>query len=157
VESATLASSLPLGSGRFGANTLAVEGKPEADAKTAANDVAALSVTPDYLRVMGVPLDRGRFLDDSDQAEREPVAIVNEALVSKYFPRENPVGKRIKVGKPGSDRPWLTIVGVAANEKDKDFFHEMNWEEISLVFRPVGKFRLLACRWCFERRETIWL
>jgi hypothetical protein len=78
-------------------------------------------------------------LNDSDQAESEPVAIVNEALVSKYFPRENPVGKRIQVGKPGSGRPWLTIVGVAGNEKDKEFFHEMNWEEIPFVFRPVAQ------------------
>jgi predicted permease len=139
VESAALASSLPLTSERFGASALAVEGKPAPDAKTAPNDVTVLSVTPDYFRVMGVSLEQGRFLDDGDQAEREPVAIVNEALVRKYFPRENPVGKRIQVGKPGSDRPWLTIAGVAANEKDKDFFHEMNWEEIPLVFRPVAQ------------------
>jgi hypothetical protein len=52
---------------------------------------------------------------------------VNEALVRKYFRRENPIGQRIKVvGAPGPDAPWRTIVGIVANEKDQNFFHPMN-------------------------------
>ena len=139
MESAAFASSLPLNNGRWGGSALAMEGKPEPASATARRDVSQSSITPDYFRVMGVPLERGRLFEDRDRAESQAVAIVNEALVQKYFPQANPIGQRIKVGEPGSDRPWLTIVGVVANEKDRNFFHEMAWEEIPLVFRPVAQ------------------
>ena len=43
------------------------------------------------------------------------------------------------MGEPGTANSWLTIVGVVADEKDRDFFHEMAWEDIPLVFRPVAQ------------------
>lgn len=137
IESAAFASSLPLNNGRWRQSILTVEGKPEPDPATAAPDIAQSSITPDYFRVMGVPLTQGRRLEDRDQARSEPVAVVNEALARKYFPHENPIGRHIKVGQPDSTKPWLTIVGVVSNEKDRDFFNEMSWQDIPLVFRPV--------------------
>src|SRR6185312_12209226 len=92
-----------------------------------------------YFHLMGVPLERGRLFDAADQGNNEQVAIINEALVQKYFPRENPIGKHIKVGDPGTKSPWLTVVGIAADEKDQNFFHQMAWEEIPLLFRPVSQ------------------
>ncbi len=139
VESAAFASSLPLNNGRFGASVITVEGRPEPILTSAMRDVAESSVTPGYFRVMDVPLERGRLFEERDRGESEPVAIVNEALARKYFPRESPIGRHIKVGEPGTERPWLTIVGVVADEKDRDFFHEMAWEEIPLVFRPLNQ------------------
>jgi putative ABC transport system permease protein len=66
------------------------------------------------------------------------VAIVNDAFRRKYFPGENPVGRRIKMmGTPGSEAAWLTVVGLAGDEKRQDFFHPMNWEEPPMVFRPM--------------------
>src|SRR5262249_30179562 len=63
---------------------------------------------------------------------------VNDAFGRKYFPHENPIGKRVKVsGGRNSDPPWLTIVGVAGDEKRQDFFRPMSWEEPPMVFRPV--------------------
>jgi hypothetical protein len=74
-----------------------------------------------------VPLQLGRLFDDRDTEKSPAIAIVNEALVRKYFRRENPIGQRIKVvGAPGPDAPWRTIVGIVANEKDQNFFHPMN-------------------------------
>jgi len=139
VEGAAFASSLPLNSGRWGSSVLAVEGKPEPSPAAVRHDVGQASITPDYFRIMSVRLQRGRLFEDRDRAESQAVAIVNEALVQKYFPQENPIGWRIKVGEPGTDRPWLTIVGVAVSEKDRNFFQEMAWEEIPLVFRPVAQ------------------
>ena len=137
VEAGAMASTLPLNNGRYGANSLIVEGRPEPTGKTAPHDVSQLSITPAYFQVMGIPLQGGRLFESRDQADSEAVTIVNEVLVRKYFPRENPLGKRIQVGDGESTRPWLKIVGIAANEKEWNFFHEMNWEEIPLVFRPV--------------------
>lgn len=138
VESAALASSLPLNNSRFGGSALAVEGKPEPDS-AALRDTAQVSITPDYFRVMGVALERGRFFNARDREKSEPVAIVSQGLVRKYFPHKDPIGKRIKVGEPGSNKPWLTIVGVSGEEKDQNFFHQMTWEELSMVFRPISQ------------------
>jgi len=139
VESTAFATSLPLNNGRWGGNAVAVEGRPEPAFASAPRDVAKLSITPNYFYVMDVPLKSGRLFQDTDRAETQAVAIVNQALVRKYFPHENPIGKLIKVGESGTDRPWLSIVGVADNEKDRNFFHEMTWAEIPTVFRPVAQ------------------
>ncbi len=138
VESAALASSLPLNKSRFGGSTLAVKGKPEPDS-TAIRDTAEVSITSDYFRVMSVPLEEGRFFDSRDRENSEPVAIVSKALVRKYFPHEDPIGKRIRMGEPNAKNPWLTIVGVSAQEKDQNFFHQMTWEDIPMVFRPISQ------------------
>jgi len=139
VESAGFASSLPLNNGRFGGSALTIEGRPQPRSAAAARDVGQVSITPGYFHLMGVPLERGRLFDAADQGNNEQVAIINEALVQKYFPRENPIGKHIKVGDPGTKSPWLTVVGIAADEKDQNFFHQMAWEEIPLLFRPVSQ------------------
>ena len=139
VESAAFASSLPLSGGRWRANMLTVEGQPEPNPTTAAPDVGQASITPEYFRVMAVPLLAGRAFEQRDRNQSEAVAIVNRALARKYFPHENPIGRHIKVGEPGTARPWLTIIGVAGNERDRDFFHEMTWNEIPLVFRPIAQ------------------
>lgn len=139
LESAAFASSLPLNNGRWRQSVLTVQGKPEPDPATAAPDIAQSSVTPDYFRIMGVTLAQGRSFEDREQVGTEPVAVINEALAQKYFPHENPIGRHIKVGQPDNAKPWLTIVGVVSNEKDKDFFNEMSWEDIPLVLRPLAQ------------------
>ncbi|MGH9582035.1 MAG: ADOP family duplicated permease, partial [Bryobacteraceae bacterium] len=137
VISAAFASSLPLS--RFGANALAVEGRPEPDVKTAARDVDEVSISSDYFRVMDVPLERGRLFKNRDSEKSSAVAIVNQALVREYFPHESPIGKHIQVGEPGTKRLWLRIVGVVADEKDQNYFHQMAWQDIPQVFRPLSQ------------------
>lgn len=136
IESAAFATSLPLTGGRFASNTLVVQGKP---ITAAARDVGTVSITPDYFHVMRVPLQIGRLFDARDRDTAEPVAIVNEALARKFFPNENPIGKHIGFADPPNRTAWFTIVGVAADEKSRNFFHEMRWEEIPLVFRPLAQ------------------
>jgi predicted permease len=142
--STTFTSSMPpdgrFGGNAFGGNALAVGGRPEPRITAAALDSAQVSISPAYFQVMGVRLKLGREFDDSDRPESPAVAIVNEALARKYFPNENPIGQRIRVlGAPGTYRPWLTIGGVAANEKDQNFFSPMTWEETPTVFRPLNQ------------------
>ncbi len=139
LESGAFASSLPLNNGRFRGSVLTVEGRPEPTPQPQFPAWGKPPLAPGYFHVMGVPVEGGRLFEHTDRDDSEPVAIVNEALARKYFPRENPIGRHIKVGEPGTERPWLTIVGVVADEKDKDFFHEMAWDEIPLVFRPISQ------------------
>jgi putative ABC transport system permease protein len=137
IVSAAFASTLP--PDRFGGGALVVEGRPRPSPAAVTFDVGQASISPGYFRAMGVPLELGRVFDDTDGEKSPAVAIVNEALVRKYFPGENPIGKRIKLPDLKTDRPWLTVVGAVANEKQQNFFHPMNWEETPTVFRPLNQ------------------
>lgn len=75
--------------------------------------------TPDYFRVLGIPLLRGRFFSDADKADATAVLIINEALAKKYFPNEDPIGKRISFTDHPKDKDWTKIVGVVGDVKDK--------------------------------------
>ena len=131
VERVALASSVPLASGYGSFAAFHIEGRPDSGNSPGAYQ---RSISRDYFRVMGIPLYQGRAFDQRDQAKTEPVAIVNRALAAKYFLREDPIGKHIRFGDSG---PWLTIAGIAGNEKSRDFFHEMTWEENPWIFRPL--------------------
>jgi predicted permease len=73
-------------------------------------------VSPDYFRAMGIPVQKGRAFTEGEGLGTIPVVMVNEALVQRYFPGENPVGHRIRPGRPDEPgAPWYTIVGVVGN------------------------------------------
>jgi predicted permease len=75
--------------------------------------------SPTYFKTMGVPLVSGRFFEWTDQPQNEKgtplVVVINEAMARKFWPSEDPLGKRIKVGQISAETPWLTIVGVVGN------------------------------------------
>jgi putative ABC transport system permease protein len=66
-------------------------------------------VTPGYLQAMGISVSRGRTLTDDDRQGAPPVALVSQTLARRFWPNDDPLGKRI--GYP-MQSPWLTIVGV---------------------------------------------
>ncbi len=72
-------------------------------------------VSVDYLKTMGIPVLRGRSFNDSDNEQALHVAIVNETMARQYWPGEDAIGKRFKLGGPADDIPWITIVGVAGD------------------------------------------
>ena len=74
------------------------------------------SVSPGFFRTLGIGLVRGRLFTERDRPGAPPVAIVNQALVHRYFPNEEPLGKRIGAMRP--DLVWKTIVGVVADVKN---------------------------------------
>ena len=74
-------------------------------------------ITPDYFRAVGTPLVRGRFLNEFDTATSPPVTLVNESLAKTYFRGADPVGKRLKFGRPQDKGGWVTVVGVIADQK----------------------------------------
>ena len=69
--------------------------------------------SPDYLRVTGVPLVRGRWFGNSDRFGAPPVAVVDQLFANAHWPGENPLGKHIRIGG-GSTAPWITVIGVVA-------------------------------------------
>lgn len=70
---------------------------------------------------MQIPLREGRPFTESDNSRAEPVVIVSESLASKYWPGQDPIGKRLKVGSDPKDKnlPWLSVVGVAGNVRSE--------------------------------------
>jgi predicted permease len=74
-------------------------------------------VSGDYFEALHVPLIRGRYFNDQDTPESAPVVIVSESLARRFWPHENPLGKRLKWGVAQSKSPWLTIVGVVGEVK----------------------------------------
>jgi predicted permease len=73
-------------------------------------------VSTNYLQTMNVPLRQGRYFESSDNAQSMPVAIVNETMARQYWPGENALGRRFKLGGPeDTDVPWVQIVGIVAD------------------------------------------
>jgi putative ABC transport system permease protein len=70
------------------------------------------SISADYFPTMGVPLHKGRAFTDSDNADAPGVVIINETAARQFWPDQDPIGQRLKRGKPESKNPWLTVVGI---------------------------------------------
>lgn len=97
---------------------LLVEGRPEpppGQVPSARRNV----VTPGYLEAMSIPLVAGRSISRQDSADATPVVVVNETVVRRYFPGENPLGRRLRFSRK-NPVVWYTIVGVAKDIKYYD-------------------------------------
>jgi putative ABC transport system permease protein len=109
VESASLSTLQPL-SGVETNDPFSIEGRP-LDFNNA--PVAGWQlVTTNHFRTLGIPFVAGRDFTERDIAEGSGEAIINETMARRYFPNENPIGKRLTLGLPRPDNPWLTIVGI---------------------------------------------
>jgi predicted permease len=135
VERVALASALgPYNGGP--SSELTIQGQAPLENLEAINRV---EVSDDYFRALAIPRLRGREFDTRDRLSSQPVAIVNEQFVRSYFPQQDPLGRQIKLGKPGDDAPWLTIVGVVGSEKRMTVYQEMAYVEPALVYLPVNQ------------------
>ena len=112
VLSAGAVSHLPL-SGANAGRSFSIEGKTMPPGENAS---AAYRLTcPGYFKSMGIRMIHGRDFDARDATEAPGVVILNEETAKRYWPNEDPVGRRIKLGRPDGPNPWLTVVGVAAS------------------------------------------
>jgi predicted permease len=107
VQSVTLSNWIPLGF-TFDVTTVMPEGYVPQPHESM--DIRDAHVAPNYFRTMEIPLLSGRDFNAQDAQTSQLVAIVNQALVDRYWPHQEPIGKRIHVYEN-----WLTVVGVARN------------------------------------------
>jgi predicted permease len=75
-----------------------------------------IRISPDYFRVMQVPLGRGRFFTEGDEDGKQPVAIIDETTAHKYWADRDPLGRRVRFG-PDPTKPWTTVVGIIKDVK----------------------------------------
>ncbi len=116
VERVGAVSSLPMSDAIYGWS-FNVEDRPPADPEH--TEVAfGRIVTPGYFEAIGTPLVRGRMFGVTDAADAAPVVIVSRALAERFWPGEDPIGKRVKRHGYYGDDPWLTVVGVVGDVQD---------------------------------------
>ncbi len=84
-----------------------------------ANTADYVSTSPQYFPVMGIGLTRGRLFSADDTAMTPPVALISEALAHRYFPHENPIGRRMVFGFPPNTNVVREIVGVVSDIHDE--------------------------------------
>jgi predicted permease len=103
-----------------------IEGQPKPASMNDMNWALSYVVGPDYLKIMRTPLLRGRFLEARDDEHSSPVVVIDESFAAKFFPKQDPIGKRINLarGDPGPGNPPIQIIGVVKHVKqwslDKD-------------------------------------
>jgi putative ABC transport system permease protein len=124
VESVGATWMLPL-SGQDAGSGLEVEGRPAASPGEGTRS-AFSSITPRYFRTMEIPLIRGRDFTDQDTATAPGVVIINESFARRFFPGEDPLGRRLRRGAP--DSPWLTVVGIVGDVKHTSLTDEPRTE-----------------------------
>jgi putative ABC transport system permease protein len=99
-------------SGGAGSDPFAIEGR-QLD-PTNLTSAGWQLVGANYLKTLGIPLVKGRDITHEDMAPGAPaVAVINERMAARYWPNEDPIGRRITLGLPRPDNPWITIVGIA--------------------------------------------
>ena len=121
-----------------------IEGRPPLPSDVVNLPVPYDSVSPEFFTTLQIPLRRGRFFSRADGPESQEVAIVNEAFVRRFFPGEDPLGKRVTFGTPGRpDTQWQTIVGVVADTK-RGGFGRPPWAEVYFPMRQAPDPRVLV-------------
>ncbi len=110
VEKAALAFATPLFS-YFNSSNFVAEGQPLPE-KGKEPLVETNSVTPDFFSLLHIPLKQGSLFTDSIKADGPPVAIVNESFVRRFWPGQNPIGKRVRIADKDQ---WIEIIGVVGD------------------------------------------
>ncbi len=77
------------------------------------------SIGPGYFQALGIPLLEGRAFTTHDRQDTQPVVVVSKDLAARLWPTGGAVGRRLKLGPPDSDAPWLTVVGRVADVRSE--------------------------------------
>ncbi len=156
VQSVALTNHVPLSGGSMN-TAIEVDGMPSGGDAT--DEVLFREVDSEYFRTAGVPIVRGRGFTPAEIAHPEGAVLVNQALAARYWPKGDPIGKRITVYKSAQGRPdfgqpvHATVVGVAGNVRhfslDADFTPEVYlpytitvWPHMALLVRAADPLRL---------------
>ena len=129
----SVASNIPVNSGNQ--RTFEIEGRP--NPPDGGEAVQFLRVGSDYFRVVEAPAISGRDFNDGDRTATLPVAIVNQNFAARYWPREQPLGKRLRYIDRKKPAEWLTVVGVVPNIMQGDATRRQFKPLVYLPFRQA--------------------
>jgi putative ABC transport system permease protein len=139
VEAAALGSNIPFDNNEWdssfhltGTPAYAPGERPEAEIN---------HVTPDYFRLMRMPLLSGRAFTADDRAGRPRAVIIDETLAEKYFPGKDPIGQQIDDNRPDEKNPPMTIVGVVPRTRNEapgeDNVEQYHWPQMTFAADQV--------------------
>jgi putative ABC transport system permease protein len=115
VTAASLATDLPL-DGNASAGFYAAEGMPAVTAQNAPRAYVH-RISPEFFATLRIPLLHGRSFTQAESVPGSPAAIVSERVTKRFWPGQDPIGKRIKFGPVQGNDPWMSIVGVVGDVK----------------------------------------
>jgi len=116
VKAAGAVNDLPLGAGRD-SDEFTIERRGANDVSSSTGSCQDRLVSPDYFRVMNIPLIKGRTFTKADASSAPPVVIISQSFARRFFPNEDPLGQHITFADPAA-APWPTIVGVVGDVRD---------------------------------------
>jgi putative ABC transport system permease protein len=141
VESAGVASHMPF----TATEPLPITVESVVNGEVQTQSVDTRTVSPDYFATMQIPLVGGQMFSPEEGAQTPPVVVVNQAMVNRYWPNQDPLGKRIKMGNLDSKSPWFTVKGVV-----KDSF-QLTLDQGT---RPEIYFVLAQMAWRYRRMNV---
>ncbi len=112
VQSIAASACVPFGQFSMSASGIEIEGRPDKD-ELRPQPISVDVVSPDYFQTMNIPLRAGRIFSEADGEGAPGVGVVSEAFVRRYFPSENPIGKRLK--SPFQRNQWISVIGVVGD------------------------------------------
>jgi predicted permease len=128
VMDVTMASSLPLGGQGFERERVAPEG--DENKTDSWSEVAYSLVEGNYFSMLGIPLLSGRTFTSADQEHSPEVVIVNQTLARKYWPGQDPLGKRLRFA---SGKRWAEVIGIVADSK----YTDLDEPQLAFMFLAV--------------------
>ncbi|HJU55738.1 MAG TPA: FtsX-like permease family protein, partial [Pyrinomonadaceae bacterium] len=148
VEAVGAVSHLPL-TGAEELDGFEVEGRPSPDSGENVQTADFRVVTTDYFSAMKIPLLRGRSFTEQDTAEAPGVIVIDETLARRFFPGEDPLGKRINESGSQNGLGFLTVVGVVGGVKHTSLdgepkpmmyvsYLQSHWSDMTLAVRASG-------------------
>jgi putative ABC transport system permease protein len=123
-------------------------------------EVMVNTVMPNYFETVGIPFIRGRLFGDQDQANTQPVLIINQTMARKFWPNQDPLGKQIKSAQDGSAG---TVVGVVGDAKHYWLEEESKPQMYAAYSQQPGLFATVVIRTTVEPlslsesvRQAVW-
>ena len=116
MQDTAVAVPLPIVNGKINLGFDIVGAPPASAAESRLADYA--SVSPEYLRVMGIPLLAGRFFNQQDILSAPRVSVISKTFAQRYFPNQDPIGKRLNFGFPPNPDVEREIVGIVGDVRD---------------------------------------
>jgi putative ABC transport system permease protein len=146
VVSVSSVSHLPF-RGRAGRG-FAIEGEPDPGPENRASANYGVAC-PNFFRTMGIVIMEGREFTDQDTTSAPGVIVINQTMARRYWPKQDAIGKRIKIGPLDSDAPWLTVAGVVGDfrhdgldQKPRPYFYrpytQAGWPTMTIAVRTAS-------------------
>jgi hypothetical protein len=132
-----------------------VESGANAGLQTQAIDTRTVSA--DYFTTMQIPLAGGQVFTAEDGPQSVPVVVVNQAMANRYWPNQDPVGKRIKIGNQDSKSPWFAVKGVIKDSAQSALDQGIRPEIYFSMGQMAGRYRRmnLAVRTSVDPKSTL--